>query len=129
MIGSMLITGCSTGLGLALAVQGAGTGFRVFATMRDLTKREELDGVVEAASVELDVLELDVQSAESMNFAVQQVIDRAAIMLDCIALPKPRVRLRTSQWAEDLCMLKTQTDPEGIKLRTQVIERFPGGMI
>lgn len=36
----------------------------------------------------------------------------------------PPLRVRTSQWAEDLCRLKTSADPGGTQLLTQVRAMF-----
>lgn len=71
-----LITGTSTGLGTALAVQAAAAGQRVYATMRDLSKREVLDRAADEAGVALTVLQLDVQDGASVSAAVQEVLTR-----------------------------------------------------
>ncbi len=70
----MLITGCSTGLGLSIAIQGAQAGFTVYATMRNLSKRQKLDDAASAARVSLNVLRLDVQDTASVNAAVDRII-------------------------------------------------------
>ena len=67
----VLITGCSTGIGRALACELARRGHRVFATAR---KPESLE---DARSSQLDVLPLDVTSQDSIARAVSTVIDRA----------------------------------------------------
>ncbi|GGX59099.1 short-chain dehydrogenase/reductase [Tateyamaria omphalii] len=70
----VLITGCSSGLGVSLAVQAAQAGHTVYATMRNLSKRAVLDEAVEAAGVTLHVAQLDVQDAGSIAACVDQVI-------------------------------------------------------
>jgi NAD(P)-dependent dehydrogenase (short-subunit alcohol dehydrogenase family) len=69
-----LLTGCSSGFGLLTAVELARRGFRVYATMRDLGKRESLDAAAQAAGVHLFVLPLDVTHAESVASAVEAVM-------------------------------------------------------
>lgn len=69
-----LITGTSTGLGIAIAVQAAQAGHVVYASMRDLGKRSALDKAAQAAGVTLNVLALDVQSTESVAAAVDQIL-------------------------------------------------------
>lgn len=70
----ILITGCSSGLGISIAVQAAQAGHTVYATMRNLSKRAVLDEAVEAAGVTLHVAQLDVQDAGSIAACVEQVI-------------------------------------------------------
>jgi NAD(P)-dependent dehydrogenase (short-subunit alcohol dehydrogenase family) len=52
---SVLITGTSSGIGLATAVVLASRGWRVFATMRNLKKRGLLDQALRIASVQGEV--------------------------------------------------------------------------
>lgn len=70
----VLITGTSTGLGIAIAVQAAQAGHIVYATMRNTDKRAALDAAAAAAGVSLCVLQLDVQNTGSVNTAVDKVI-------------------------------------------------------
>ncbi|OAN92528.1 SDR family oxidoreductase [Sulfitobacter geojensis] len=71
----VLITGTSTGLGVATAVQAAQAGHTVYATMRNTQKRDSLDAAAQAAGVSLNVLQLDVQDTASVNAAVDAVIN------------------------------------------------------
>ncbi|MET0639822.1 MAG: SDR family oxidoreductase [Hyphomicrobium sp.] len=68
----VLITGTSSGIGLATTVALARAGWSVVATMRDLTKRTELDRALQVAGVRNDVVvsQLDVTDAQSMDRAV-----------------------------------------------------------
>lgn len=70
----ILITGTSTGLGIEIAIQAAGAGHTVYATMRNLAKRDALDSAAKEAGVSLSVLPLDVQDSASVNGAVDQVV-------------------------------------------------------
>ena len=70
----VFITGTSTGLGIATAVQAAQAGNTVYATMRNTGKRTAHDATAEAAGVSLRVLRLDVQDMSSINAAVETVI-------------------------------------------------------
>ena len=76
----VLITGCSSGVGLALAVllgKDAEKRFRVYATMRNMAKKGPLE---EAAKDCLDdtlfIRALDVCSEESVNEVVQEVQEK-----------------------------------------------------
>lgn len=72
----VLITGCSSGLGISVAVQAAQAGHKVVATMRNLGKRAALDDAAKAADVSLTVAQLDVQDAASVTACVEQIIAR-----------------------------------------------------
>lgn len=74
---SVLITGCSSGLGLATAVTLAKNGFRVFATVRTLDKRGDLDKALAEAGATATVLPLDVTDEAAVNTTVAQVISEA----------------------------------------------------
>jgi len=70
---SVLITGASSGFGLLSAVAMAQKGLRVFATMRNLERRERLDAAAQKANVELNIRQLDVTQNESIAACVEQV--------------------------------------------------------
>jgi NAD(P)-dependent dehydrogenase (short-subunit alcohol dehydrogenase family) len=74
---SVLITGCSSGFGLETAVLLAKSGFRVFASMRDLAKRGRLDAALAAAGVTAEILQLDVTDEASIRASVDAVLARA----------------------------------------------------
>jgi NAD(P)-dependent dehydrogenase (short-subunit alcohol dehydrogenase family) len=77
----ILITGTSTGFGRTAAETLARRGYRVFATMRDISgrnaaAREALQSLAEREGWSLDVLEMDVTNEASVNRAVQQALAR-----------------------------------------------------
>ena len=51
----------------------------------------------------------------------QQVAD---VVIDVVDNKNPPLRVRTSEWAENLCEFKTQADPDGTKQTQKVIEMF-----
>ncbi|MFD8493391.1 SDR family oxidoreductase [Amycolatopsis sp. NPDC059657] len=55
-----LITGTSSGIGLAAAVQSAKAGYRTVATLRDVSRAGKLRAAAAEAGVELDIRALDV---------------------------------------------------------------------
>ena len=65
-----LITGTSSGIGLATAVVLARSGFRVVATMRDLGKATALRDRAAREGVELDLRQLDVVDQASVDACV-----------------------------------------------------------
>ena len=68
-----LVTGCSSGFGLLTATALAQRGFRVFATMRDLSRASRLDEELHRAGATAAKLQLDVTDANSVASAVAQV--------------------------------------------------------
>ncbi|MFD0574506.1 SDR family NAD(P)-dependent oxidoreductase [Kitasatospora gansuensis] len=63
---TVLITGTSSGIGLATAVAAAQSGWHVVATMRDTTKAGALLAAAQAAGVSVDVRALDVTDPASV---------------------------------------------------------------
>jgi NAD(P)-dependent dehydrogenase (short-subunit alcohol dehydrogenase family) len=61
----VLITGCSSGIGLATALECAEAGFRVVGTMRNLERREALLEAARAREVSIAVEQLDVTSTSA----------------------------------------------------------------
>ncbi len=70
----VLVTGASSGIGLAAAVAAAQAGFTVVATVRDLDRAGVLAEATTAAGVEVDVRRLDVTDAESVTGCVDGVL-------------------------------------------------------
>ncbi|MFS8096109.1 SDR family oxidoreductase [Lentzea alba] len=66
----VLITGTSSGIGLATAVQAAEAGHQVVATMRDTSRADALRAACPAA----DVRQLDVTDSDSVTAAIEGVI-------------------------------------------------------
>jgi len=67
----VLITGCSSGIGKGLALEFKRRQCRVFASARSVSKLKDLE------QAGIDVVQLDVASAESVQAAVEEVISRA----------------------------------------------------
>lgn len=70
----VLITGTSSGIGLATAVRAAKAGFRTVATLRDTSRADKLKAAASEAGVELDIRELDVTDPEAVRATVDGVI-------------------------------------------------------
>ncbi|XP_054080589.1 17-beta-hydroxysteroid dehydrogenase type 1 isoform X3 [Rissa tridactyla] len=86
---TVLITGCSSGIGLGLAARlaaDAARRFKVYATMRDLAKGERLlEHLGGYCPDTLEVLQLDVTDPRSLAAAVQQVQGQQLDVLVCNA--------------------------------------------
>ena len=70
-----LITGSSSGIGLLTAIELARGGYRVVATMRDLSRRTRLEEAAERAGVagQLDIRRLDVTEFDAIPGLVEAV--------------------------------------------------------
>jgi NAD(P)-dependent dehydrogenase (short-subunit alcohol dehydrogenase family) len=83
---SVLITGTSTGIGQATAVELAKRGWQVFATMRDTAKRARLDEALAAADVrgQVEIGRLDVNDGTSIRDAVDWTLAHTGGRLDAV---------------------------------------------
>jgi NAD(P)-dependent dehydrogenase (short-subunit alcohol dehydrogenase family) len=83
---SVLITGTTTGIGQATAVVLASRGWRVFATMRNLEKRNLLEGALKEQCVGngVEVEQLDVASGVSIQAAATSILSRCGNKLDAV---------------------------------------------
>ncbi|WP_314149620.1 SDR family NAD(P)-dependent oxidoreductase [uncultured Leifsonia sp.] len=70
----LLITGTSSGIGLATAVAAAHAGFQVVATMRDTGKAGRLRSAAADAGVDLDIQPLDVTDPGSVAACVDRIV-------------------------------------------------------
>ncbi|AXE27557.1 short-chain dehydrogenase [Streptomyces globosus] len=71
---TVLITGTSSGIGLAAAVAAARAGWRTVATLRDLSRADALRKAAADAGVDLDIRQLDVTDEASVAAAVAGVV-------------------------------------------------------
>ena len=69
----VLVTGCSSGIGMAAAVEFARQGATVVATMRDLDRSSALRDALAAAGCEADVRALDVDGDEAVPRVLSEV--------------------------------------------------------
>jgi NAD(P)-dependent dehydrogenase (short-subunit alcohol dehydrogenase family) len=69
-----LITGTSSGIGLATAVTLARAGHTVIATMRDVDKAEELQTIAEAEKLPVSVTALNVDDDASVIGAIGRIL-------------------------------------------------------
>lgn len=78
---TVLITGCSDGgLGSALALEFHAKGYRVFATVRNLSKLKDTN------KVDIESIQLDVLSAESIRDCISAVEKLTGGSLDMLVL-------------------------------------------
>jgi NAD(P)-dependent dehydrogenase (short-subunit alcohol dehydrogenase family) len=81
---SVLVTGTSSGIGLACARAMSARGWTVFASMRDLARRGPLDAAVDGTSGKVHVVQLDVTDEDSIRAATEEVLGRTGGVLDAV---------------------------------------------
>jgi NADP-dependent 3-hydroxy acid dehydrogenase YdfG len=70
----IVITGCSSGIGLETAVACAKAGHKVFATMKNLEKRWKLDKRIEEEKLEnIEIMKLDVSDESSRKTTIANI--------------------------------------------------------
>ena len=69
----LLVTGTSTGIGRATAIEAARSGWQVVATVRDVEHADGLREAIGGAGVELDVQELDITDADSVTACLERI--------------------------------------------------------
>ena len=67
----MLITGCRSGIGLAIALAAARSGYVVYAGLRDLATKDNL--ISQSEGLEIVPLQLDVTKEEDRTTAIEQI--------------------------------------------------------
>ncbi|XP_075071476.1 17-beta-hydroxysteroid dehydrogenase type 1 [Mixophyes fleayi] len=85
----VLITGCSSGIGLGLAVLLASDSqqrFKVYATMRDLSNKEHLLECVRDCHVDtFEILQMDVTDQQSVLATIEKIKEQRVDILVCNA--------------------------------------------
>lgn len=74
---TILITGCSTGIGFATAELMARNGHTVYATMRNPQRAPELAQLAQRDSLPITILPMDVDSDESVKATIADVLTQA----------------------------------------------------
>lgn len=74
----------------------------------------------------LPILQKYISGAQSRSAEniYQDADEVAAVVVHCAQQSDPPLRVRTSEWAEKFCYLKTGLDPDGKKLQQQVVDTF-----
>lgn len=73
---TVLITGTSSGVGLETAIHFARKGYKVYASMRNLSKAEELNRRIKTENLDISVIQLDVQDPYSIHSAVETIVSK-----------------------------------------------------
>lgn len=72
-----VVTGSSSGIGLATSLALARNGYLTYATMRNLAKRDSIQSVAEKQHLPVRVVQLDVTDENSINNAIQSILSES----------------------------------------------------
>ena len=69
-----VVTGTSSGIGFETALALARANYFTYATMRDTSKRKNIDEIAKSESLQIKVIELDVDKKESIKSAIKDIL-------------------------------------------------------
>lgn len=70
-----LVTGSSSGIGYETSIALAKDGYHTFASMRNITKGENLKKIAENENLPISIIELDVDNEKSIIDAIKKIIE------------------------------------------------------
>lgn len=79
---NVLVTGCSSGIGFATALELGGAGHLVLATMRNLERAPELEETAANEKMRIKVLPLDVDSDESVSACFKAIAEPIDVLVN-----------------------------------------------
>ena len=71
---TVLVTGCSSGIGYATCLMFARNNFATYGSARDLSKAERIQEITNREKLPLKIIRLDVNEDESIRIAIQEII-------------------------------------------------------
>ncbi|HEY9406506.1 MAG TPA: SDR family NAD(P)-dependent oxidoreductase, partial [Nitrososphaera sp.] len=72
-----VVTGSSSGIGLATSLALSKNGYLTYATMRNLAKRDSIQSVADKQHLSIRVVQLDVTDENSINDAIQSILSES----------------------------------------------------
>jgi|APSaa5957512535_1039671.scaffolds.fasta_scaffold28460_2 short-subunit dehydrogenase len=70
-----VVTGCSSGIGFETALELARNNYKVYATMRNLSKKTEIKEVSDSENLQIECIGLDVKDDNSVKNAVLTILE------------------------------------------------------
>jgi NAD(P)-dependent dehydrogenase (short-subunit alcohol dehydrogenase family) len=74
---TVLITGCSSGIGYATCLVFARNNFVTYGSVRDLSKAGRIQEITNTEKLPLKIIRLDVNEDESIRLAVQKIVSES----------------------------------------------------
>lgn len=74
---TVLVTGCSSGIGYATCLVFARNNFATYGSVRDLSKAERIQEITNKEKLPLKIIRLDVNEDESIRIAIQKIISES----------------------------------------------------
>lgn len=71
---TVLITGCSSGIGYATCLVFARNNFMTYGSVRDISKAEKIQEITNSEKLPLKIVRLDVNDGESIRIAIQSIV-------------------------------------------------------
>jgi NAD(P)-dependent dehydrogenase (short-subunit alcohol dehydrogenase family) len=71
---TVLVTGCSSGIGLATCHVLSRNNFRTYGTVRNLSKAKKIQDLINRESLPLKILHLDVTDNQSIKLAIKRIL-------------------------------------------------------
>lgn len=71
-----LVTGCSSGIGLATAIELAKNGYTTYAGLRDLGKKADLEAAAQKENLELNLIQLDITKDDSVKNVIEKITSK-----------------------------------------------------
>jgi NAD(P)-dependent dehydrogenase (short-subunit alcohol dehydrogenase family) len=72
-----VVTGSSSGIGLATSLALARNGYLTYATMRNLAKRDSIESIADKQHLPIRVVQLDVTDENSIKSAIESILSKA----------------------------------------------------
>src|SRR5829696_316103 len=72
-----VVTGSSSGIGLATSIALARNSYLTYATMRNLAKRDSIQSIADKQHLSIRVVQLDVTDENSIKSAIQSILSEA----------------------------------------------------
>lgn len=121
MTKNVLITGTSTGVGFESAILFARNNYKVYATMRNLDKADQLRQKIEEEILNIELLPLDVTKVETITTAVNTIVDKDGKIDVLVNNAGAGFAKTTEQASEEEIRWVTDVNYHGVVFCTQAV--------